>query len=140
MQKAYTRRQMLKSIAASPFIFSVSNTPRASADYTSRRPPQSQRKFTSLAVERLLSTVKAKIGDPELAWMFENCYPNTLDTTVTSGTINGRPDTFIITGDIDAMWLRDSSCQVWPYIKLAKDDTDLKRLFQGLIGRQSRSI
>ncbi len=72
--------------------------------------------------------------------MFENCYPNTLDTTVevTGGT--AKPDTFIITGDIDAMWLRDSACQVWPYVALAKNDNDLRRMFRGLIGRQARCI
>jgi meiotically up-regulated gene 157 (Mug157) protein len=54
--------------------------------------------------------------------------------------VGGRPDTFVITGDIDAMWLRDSACQVWPYVPLAKDDADLRRMFQGLIGRQARCI
>lgn len=141
MQKAYTRRQVLKSIGTTPFIFSaVSKAASADSNFQSRRPPQSQRKFTSRAVEEFLSTVKTKIADPELAWMFENCYPNTLDTTVTTGTVNGKPDTFVITGDIDAMWLRDSSCQVWPYVELAKDDADLRRLFHGLIARQTRCI
>ena len=110
------------------------------ADYTSRRPPTARRKFTSHAVEQTIVRVKALIGDPELGWMFENCYPNTLDTTVQLGTIDGAADTFVITGDIDAMWLRDSACQVWPYVSLAKDDQDLQRLFRGLIGRQSRCI
>lgn len=108
--------------------------------FSSQRPPKSQRKFTSRLVEETILRVKTNISDPELAWMFENCYPNTLDTAVQTGMIDGNADTFIITGDIDAMWLRDSSCQVWPYIQLAKDDADLKRLFQGLIGRHSRSI
>jgi meiotically up-regulated gene 157 (Mug157) protein len=72
--------------------------------------------------------------------MFENCFPNTLDTTVTYSTKNGRPDTFVITGDIDAMWLRDSSAQVWPYIKLAKKDAKLKNLIAGLINRQNECI
>lgn len=99
-----------------------------------------QRKFISRVVEETISRVKAAIGDPELAWMFENCYPNTLDTTVEISGATGCPDTFIITGDIAAMWLRDSSCQVWPYVPLAKNDSDLRGLFQGLIGRQARSI
>ena len=112
----------------------------ASEQFLSHRPPKSQRKFTSRAVEETILRVKAGISDPEIAWMFENCYPNTLDTAVQAGVVNGNTDTFIITGDIDAMWLRDSSSQVWPYITLAKEDDDLKRLFRGLIGRQSRSI
>jgi hypothetical protein len=53
--------------------------------------------------------VKAQIKDPKLAWMFENCYTNTLDTTVEFAMKDGKPDTFVITGDINAMWLRDSS-------------------------------
>ena len=108
--------------------------------FISKRPSAGQRKFTSRAVEETIARVKAGIGDPELAWMFENCYPNTLDTTVEFSSAAGRPDTFVITGDIDAMWLRDSACQVWPYVPLAKDDGDLRRMFQGLIGRQARCI
>lgn len=108
--------------------------------FVSKRPPPGQRKFTSRAVEAEISRVKALIGDPELAWMFENCYPNTLDTTVETSTAGGRADTFIITGDIDAMWLRDSACQVWPYVALATEDADLRRMFRGLIGRQARCV
>jgi meiotically up-regulated gene 157 (Mug157) protein len=120
-------------------------TPRLRAEiaaeaFVSKRPPVAKRKFTSRAVEETIARVKAGIGDPELAWMFENCYPNTLDTTVEISGGPVRPDTFIITGDINAMWLRDSACQVWPYVPLAKNDADLRRMFLGLIGRQARSI
>lgn len=113
---------------------------RAAENFISKRPPVGQRKFISRAVEETIARVKASIGDPELGWMFENCYPNTLDTTVEFNSDEGRPDTFIITGDIDAMWLRDSACQVWPYVPLAKDDGDLRKMFRGLIGRQARCI
>jgi len=112
----------------------------AAETFASKRPPVAERKFVSKAVEDQITQVKAKIGDPELAWMFENCYPNTLDTTVKMSEAGGRPDTFVITGDIDAMWLRDSACQVWPYLPLAPKDADLRRMFQGLIGRQARCI
>jgi meiotically up-regulated gene 157 (Mug157) protein len=112
----------------------------AAEGFVSKRPPVGERKFVSKAVEEKIARVKAKIGDAELAWMFENCYPNTLDTTVKMSETGGRPDTFVITGDIDAMWLRDSACQVWPYLPLAKGDADLRRMFQGLIGRQARCI
>jgi meiotically up-regulated gene 157 (Mug157) protein len=108
--------------------------------FVSKRPAPAERKFTSRAVEATIAQVKAGIGDPELAWMFENCYPNTLDTTVQISETASRPDTFVITGDIDAMWLRDSACQVWPYLPLVQGDTDLQRMFRGLIGRQARSI
>jgi uncharacterized protein len=112
----------------------------AAETFVSKRPPVGQRRFSSRAVEETIVRVKAGIGDPELAWMFENCYPNTLDTTVEISGSADRPDTFIITGDIDAMWLRDSACQVWPYVPLAKSDDDLRRMFHGLIGRQARCI
>ena len=105
-----------------------------------KRPAKGQRRFVSAAVEAEIARVKRKVGDPELAWMFSNCYPNTLDTTVETGSIDGKPDTFIITGDITAMWLRDSSAQVQPYVHLAAEDADLKRMFQGLIQRQARCI
>lgn len=72
--------------------------------------------------------------------MFGNCLPNTLDTTVFPGEADGHPDTFVITGDIDAMWLRDSSAQVWPYLRFAREDRQLARLIEGVIRRQSRSI
>ncbi len=72
--------------------------------------------------------------------MFENCFPNTLDTTVEFEMINGQPDTYVITGDIDAMWLRDSSAQVWPYMRLCKEDKDLQQLIKGVINRQVKCI
>ena len=72
--------------------------------------------------------------------MFENCYPNTLDTTVDFEVIDGKPDTFIITGDIDAMWLRDSTAQVWPYMPLINGDPGLKHLIAGLINRQVKCV
>ena len=87
-------------------------------NFVSKRPPVESRSFVSEGVEELIKKVKAGISDPELAWMFENCYPNTLDTTVDYEEIDGKPDSFIITGDINAMWLRDSTAQVWPYMPL----------------------
>ena len=90
--------------------------------FESKRPPLAERKFTSEAVENVIRKLKKEIADPELAWLFENCFPNTLDTTVDFEIINGKPDTYVITGDIDAMWLRDSTAQVWPYLSLIKND------------------
>ena len=71
-----------------------------------------------------------------MAWIFENCYPNTLDTTVNHYQKNGKPYTYVITGDIDAMWLRDSSAQVFPYLSLAREDEKLKNLLKGVINKQ----
>ena len=129
-----------------PFFVALSAlwllTPAADAEepFVSRRPPQAERCFTSPAVEEVIQRVKADIADPELAWMFENCYPNTLDTTVQLGQRDGKPDTFIITGDIDAMWLRDSTAQVWPYLCLLDRDPQLALLVKGLVHRQSKCI
>ena len=109
-------------------------------DYTSLRPEISKRNFNSMAVEETISRVKKEISDPELAWLFENCFPNTLDTTVTFTELDGKPDTFVITGDIHAMWLRDSSAQVWPYLPLTKQDQPLRRLIAGVLNRQVKCI
>lgn len=108
--------------------------------YESKRPTVTDRHFTSEVVEKLIDQIKQNITDPKLRWMFENCYPNTLDTTVKFQTKNGRPDTFVITGDIHAMWLRDSSAQLWPYLQLMKDDKQLQALIAGLINRQAECI
>ncbi len=108
--------------------------------FVSQRPPKYKRTFISQEVEKTIKQVKSKISDKELAWMFENCYPNTLDTTVDFEIIDGKPDTFIITGDIDAMWLRDSTAQVWPYMSLIAKDENLKQCVLGLIHRQIKCI
>lgn len=141
-----TRRTLLKLAGAATVGLAsgagFGRTPAAATAmrFVSHRPPPARRLFTSVAVERQLARTTARIGDPELAWLFGNCYPNTLDTTVHLDTLDGRPDTFIVTGDIDAMWLRDSSAQVWPYLPLARRDKALQRLYRGLIHRQARCI
>lgn len=110
------------------------------ADFPVVRIPAAKRKFTSPIVERTIHEVRTTIGNKEMGWLFENCFPNTLDTTVDFSMAGGRPDTYVITGDIDAMWLRDSSAQVWPYIGLCKEDKDLQRLIRGVIHRQVTCI
>ncbi len=110
------------------------------SEFISQRPSAAKRTFTSAEVERTIGEVKAAIADPELGWMFENCYPNTLDTTVDFEMIDGKPDTFIITGDIDAMWLRDSTAQVWPYMPLINADKNLRLLVLGLVHRQVKCV
>lgn len=130
-----TRRLFLQSAAVA-----LAASPARGAAFESRRPPLAERKFSSEAVEAKIRQVKAALADPELAWLFENCYPNTLDTTVRYGTLDGKPDTFVITGDIDAMWLRDSTAQVWPYLPLARDDRKLRDLLAGVVHRQTRCV
>ncbi|MBK9732761.1 MAG: glycoside hydrolase family 125 protein [Chitinophagaceae bacterium] len=109
-------------------------------EFPSNRPALKERKFTSEAVEQLIAEIKPAIADKEIAWLFENCFPNTLDTTIDYEPVKGKPDTFIITGDIDAMWLRDSTAQVWPYLPLILKDEKLKKLVQGLINRQVKCV
>ena len=108
--------------------------------YKSNRPAVKDRLFTSKAVEAEIVRVKKLLTNPKLAWMFENCFPNTLETTVHYRTLDGKPDTFVYTGDIHAMWLRDSGAQVWPYVQLANKDPELKKMLEGVIRRQWKCI
>ena len=137
-----TRRGFMQSSALGGLSWRLQGqtTSNGKKRFVSQRPAPGKRKFTSPAVEAEIVRVKARIGDPKLAWMFENCFPNTLDTTVNFKEADGKPDTFVITGDIDAMWLRDSSAQVVPYLPLAKEDAALRRMIEGLIRRQSACI
>lgn len=143
-----SRRKFIKQSALGVSALAISpswtsNSAKAASKtqkYVSNRPSVANRKFVSKAVEATIERVKPKIKDPKLAWMFENCFPNTLDTTVNFTVKNGRPDTFVITGDIDAMWLRDSSAQVWPYMPLMNEDESLKQMIAGLINRQTQCI
>jgi meiotically up-regulated gene 157 (Mug157) protein len=105
-----------------------------------QRPKPADRHFRSRAVEGYLEATRRRIGDVTLASLFWNCYPNTLDTTVEPGTFEGKPDTVVITGDIPAMWLRDSSAQIWPYLPLLRRDNALTQLIEGVIRRQTRCL
>lgn len=115
----------------------------APADNTnvSRRPAVEERLFKSDTIEKKIVEVKKLLKDaPYLAWMFENCFPNTLDTTVHYSDAEGDDDTFVYTGDIHAMWLRDSGAQVWPYVQFAKKDKKIRKMVRGTILRQFRCI
>ncbi|WP_346238739.1 glycoside hydrolase family 125 protein [Niabella insulamsoli] len=104
------------------------------------RVPEAQRNFKSASVESAIKAFQSKVKNKELTWLFENCFPNTLDTTVFYTEANGRPDTYVITGDIDAMWLRDSSAQVFPYLQFSKEDNALHKLIIGVINKQVHFI
>lgn len=104
------------------------------------RTAKSQRKFTSAAIEKAITEFKSHVADPQLGWLFENCFPNTLDTTVFLKAKGATPDTYVITGDIDAMWLRDSTAQIYPYLQFMKADPALQNLIAGVINRQTRCI
>lgn len=120
-------------------------SPLCEADKTlvsGSRPEIGKRLFVSPAIEAQIKAVTAQLKNPKLAKMFENCFPNTLDTTVffRTDSVDGKNDTFVITGDIHAMWLRDSAAQVWPYVRFASEDPALKDMIEGTIRRQIKCI
>lgn len=135
-----TRRTVLTGLAALAGSSALSTGIAAAPVWPTKRPPVGERRYVSRAVEAEIARVPARIGDPELRWLFANCYPNTLDTTVEMGTIDGRLDAFVITGDIPCLWLRDSAAQVHGYLPLARADPALRTLFRGLIGRHARCV
>jgi len=92
-----------------------------------------------VSVQALMKEIKEKCGTKHARWseIFESCFANTLLTTVKKledGT------TYVLTGDIPAMWLRDSVAQVRPYLVLAKEDQDLSDMIAGLTQRQFQFI
>ena len=130
-------KNLITSLVAALLVTSVS-----AQTYESRRPAQKDRLFTSEVVEKKIIEVASQLTNPKLAWMFVNCFPNTLDTTVhfDENGNDGRGDTFVYTGDIAAMWLRDSGAQVWPYLPYATEDENLKKMIAGVILRQFKLI
>jgi len=139
-----SRRNFIKTSSLAIAGLSLSNLSFTKSfvpnSFISNRPPIAERKFISEAIEAKIVEMKKTIKDEELAWLFENCFPNTLDTTITHKVIEGKPDTYVITGDINAMWLRDSSAQVWPYLQFVNEDKKLKDLVAGVINRQTKCI
>ena len=129
-----------KLLTAASIALGVSLTASAQT-FESRRPSEGDRLFTSEKIEQVIDEVTSQLTNPKLAWMFRNCFPNTLDTTVHfREDKDGNPDTFVYTGDIHAMWLRDSGAQVWPYVQFAAQDEHLRRMIAGVINRQFLSI
>ena len=143
------RRTFIQNTGIAAFGLAISSLANGTAlfsnklaytQFISNRPLLKDRRFTSKAVEAKIESVKKLIKDEELSWMFENCYPNTLDTTVSYSIKNGKPYTYVITGDIDAMWLRDSSAQVFPYLTLMKEDDALRNLIAGVVNQHAAFI
>ena len=82
----------------------VLSCPADAVKLLSKRPKEADRLFRSEAVEKEIQRILRQITNKRLAWMFENCFPNTLDTTVHYGEeADGTPDTYVYTGDIPAM-------------------------------------
>ncbi|WMT39361.1 glycoside hydrolase family 125 protein [Paenibacillus sp. D2_2] len=91
------------------------------------------------SVKSFMNHITELCGQEHARWAenFNACFANTLLTTVkrhSDGT------TFLLTGDIPAMWLRDSTAQVRPYLVLAKQDADLEEMIAGLVERQLQYI
>ncbi|KAI2638222.1 glycoside hydrolase family 125 protein [Xylaria nigripes] len=118
-----------------------------------QRPHPNCRTFHSDAIESVIQNMVSRMRDPDLARLFENTYPSTTDTTVkfhTSGTSDANwvndggvwsgPQSFIITGDIIAEWLRDSTNQLLPYQPLAKKDPKIYQLILGAINTQAEFV
>ena len=115
--------------------------PEEPTEYADQRPAEEKRLFRSEAVEAEIARVCGLMTNERLRWMFANCFPNTLDTTVHYREDEaGKPDTYVYTGDIPAMWLRDSGAQVWPYVQLCKKDPALQKMIAGVIRRQFKLI
>ena len=119
------------------FTLAISLSGNSPEGYVDRRPAPENRLFSSPAIENTISRTASLLKNPQLKQMFINCFPNTLDTTVhLMEDRDGQPDTYVWTGDIPAMWLRDSGAQVWPYVDLCTEDPALQRMIAGVINRQ----
>ncbi|MES2276375.1 MAG: glycoside hydrolase family 125 protein [Bacteroidota bacterium] len=134
------RRNFIKTtgIAGTALLFNKLPSFAAQAAYPTVR--TANRNFSSTAIEAAITEFQKNVKDEELVWLFNNCFPNTLDTTVTFTEKDGKPDTYVITGDIDAMWLRDSSAQVYPYLHFIKQDKKLQQLIAGVINHQATCV
>lgn len=93
------------------------------------RPPA----FLQPALEDRAERIREVTGDVGLARMFVGAMRNTLDTTLTR---EADETTFVITGDIPAMWLRDSSAQMRPFLRLLDGEEELYGVIAGLVRRQ----
>lgn len=133
-------------MAGGELCFEMGNQPKLwycaeePAEYVCQRPAEPL--FTTPLIEQTIVDVQAMLTNPRLAWMFGNCFSNTLDTTVhfSENDGEGHPDTFVYTGDIHAMWLRDSGAQVWPYLRFANDDPKIRAMLEGTIRRQLKCL
>ncbi|KAK9478069.1 hypothetical protein V1514DRAFT_281667 [Lipomyces japonicus] len=105
-----------------------------------QRPVTGCRTFYSQEVERVIDDFNKKLADQDIARLFENCFPNTLDTTIRWHLPGRSPESFIVTGDINAEWIRDSTNQLSVYSPFINTDNALKQLFLGAIHTQAEFL
>ncbi len=74
--------------------------------------------YSSAIAERLFAEIESRLGE-EIAAVFRACYLDTLDKTI---EILPDGSAFVVTGDIPAMWLRDSAAQLTPYLHFLAED------------------
>ncbi|KAI8093712.1 DUF1237 domain-containing protein [Halteromyces radiatus] len=101
-----------------------------------QRIPPSRRKFKSQVIDDYIILKSKTMQDQDLATLLNNCLPNTLDTTIEWYDLK-YPHTFLITGDIPAMWIRDSTNQILPYLPFINEDLQLQSLILGVIETQA---
>ncbi|KAI1082172.1 glycoside hydrolase family 125 protein [Whalleya microplaca] len=107
--------------------------------------PRQCRTFNSTRIEDAINQLKREIYDPDLFRLFENTFPNTLDTAIKWRGVaanNSQEElAFVITGDINAMWVRDSANQIAPYKTVLQNKSDdLASVFRGVINLQARYL
>ena len=125
-----------------------------------QRPSIPCRTFSSPLVEKVIEDITSRMKDKDLARLFENAFPNTLDTTVRWHVDGSQKEqkqkkhghhlateehwegaqSFIVTGDINAEWLRDSTNQLAQYQGLAAKDPRIESLILGAINTQAEYV
>ena len=88
-----------------------------------------------ISIKELIGKVYECCGIKNKKWAetFECAITNTWIRTLNTHENN---TTFVITGDIPAMWLRDSSAQIRPYLLLAKNDPNIANTIAGVLKQQ----
>ena len=129
-----------QAAGAAASLASESGAAVQDVDYNALRavldePPRGVCRTAAEDARRFAEGVGAKIGDARLGRMFVSAYLDTIERTVRYRVKNGKDDTFVITGDIPAMWLRDSCAQVWPYLPLARESEAMRRVLRGVLNR-----
>lgn len=92
-------------------------------------------KIESRIITATLNSIQ--LPDTELNQLFHRCFPMTWNETIqvcSDGTV------FVKTGDIPAMWSRDATAQIFPYLLLSNEDAVLSVVIRGVINRQMQNI